>query len=53
MTRHAVGEALAARLYAVKLEKSEAAGAAEKLGKGGPEGIYADPKIEPFGPPDT
>lgn len=44
---------LAAGLYAVKLDKSEARGAAERLGKGGPEGIYSDPKIEPFGPPDS
>ncbi|WP_199553422.1 hypothetical protein [Sandaracinobacteroides hominis] len=43
---------LAASLYAVKLDKSEA-GAAEKLGQGGAEGIFADPKIEPFGPPDS
>lgn len=44
---------LAAGLYAVKLDKSEAKNAAERLGEGGPEGIYSDPKIEPFGPPES
>ena len=41
-------------LYAIRVPEEAAARAAGKLGErsGGAEGIFSDPKIAPFGPPE-